>query len=242
MIDFHSHILPAIDDGAKDVSVSEKMLAKSKESGVSDIVLTSHCYPRTEHDIERFLAKRAQAFEIFPKTSINLYKGCEVHLTTDITRFKNSRKLCIENANYMLLEMPVSPWRDEDIENVYKLTIMGIIPVIAHNERNSHQKLAVRNALCDLDVLIQINAPSLSEKCFKKEIDRLMSAGMVHVIGTDMHNLTSRPPCMDKAVKVIKKRYGDECVDYLEENARRILNGEEISYRDFKAFKKKTLF
>ena len=242
MIDFHSHILPAIDDGAKDTSVAEQMLLKSKATGVTDIVLTPHCYPRSEHDIERFLMKRSQALDSFPKTDMKVYSACEVHLTTDISKFRNIAKLCVENTKYMLLEMPVSPWRDEDIENVYKLTIMGINPIIAHNERNIHQKLNLRNALCDLDVLIQINAPSLTERCFKKEIDRLMNAGLVHVIGTDMHNLTSRPPCMDKAIKVIKKRYGDECALYLEKNARRILDGEEISYRDFKSFKKHSLF
>ena len=242
MIDFHSHILPAIDDGAKDAVMAEKMLTKSEESGVSDIVLTSHCYPRSEQHIERFLEKRARSLEMFPDTQINTYKGCEVHLTTDISKFRNIRKLCIENTNYMLLEMPFSQWRDEDVENVYKLTIMGINPIIAHMERNAHQKIGLRNSLCDLEVLVQINAQSFGDRCLRKEIDRLMNEGLVHVIGTDMHNITSRPPCMDRALKIIKKRYGGECIDYLENNAQRILSGQKISYRDFKAFKKQSIF
>ena len=77
---------------------------------------------------------------------------------------------------------------------------------------------------------------------YKKEIDKLMRIGIVHVIGTDMHNTSTRKPCMDKAEKRIKKRYGINCWEYMINNAERILNGESISYRDFKAFKKKTIF
>ncbi len=246
VIDFHCHVLHGIDDGAKDMSISSNMLRKSYDMGVEAVVFTSHCYPTSARDVDKFLKKRekqlehfCQEFEKAPK----FYKrGCEVHLTGDISQIPNIRELCIEDTDYMLLEMPMKMWTDETVENVYKLTLMGIKPIIAHDERNMHQKMQLRNALYDLDVLIQINAPSLSMKEYKKEIDRLFAIGMAHVIGTDMHNLTSRPPCMDIAKKIIKKRYGMECWNYLHGNAERILKGETISYRDFKVFKKLGIF
>ena len=142
----------------------------------------------------------------------------------------------------MLLEMPHAPWTDKIIENVYKLTIRGIIPIIAHNERNMHQKQAMLDSLYDLNVLIQINAPSILRYSYRKRIDKMMRLGLVHVIGTDMHNLKTRKPCMNKAQKIIKRRYGEECWEYMMDNSEKILNGEKISFLDFKSFRKKTVF
>lgn len=253
IVDFHSHLFNKIDDGAKCMADTTNMLRKSYHMGVDGVLFTSHCYPVSAEDVDRFLKKREYQMGYFryeprlddppfiemPKF---FFRGCEVHLTGDISRIPNIKELCIEDTDYMLLEMPMKMWTDETVENVYKLTLMGIKPVIAHEERNMHQRQNLRNALYDLDVLIQINAPSLSMKEYKKDIDRLFAMGMAHVIGTDMHNLTSRPPCMDTARKIIKKRYGAECWDYLHNNATRILEGGTISYRDFKSFKKLGLF
>ncbi len=253
VIDFHCHVLNGIDDGAINMAMTTNMLRNSFNTGVEGIVFTSHCYPASARDVEKFINKRKKQLEYFryaPELGdppfINMPKfykeGCEVHLTGDISKIPNIRELCIEGTDYMLLEMPMKMWTDETIENVYKLTLMGIKPIIAHDERNKHQKMELRNALYDQDVLIQVNAPSFMMREYKKELDRLFAIGMAHVIGTDMHNLTSRPPCMDKARRIIKKRYGTECWEYLHNNATRILEGETISYRDFKSFKKLGIF
>lgn len=245
-VDFHCHVLNGMDDGAKDMATSSNMLRKAYDTGVEAIVFTSHCYPTSAKDVERFITKRTKQLEFFRFDFIEtpkFYKrGCEVHLTGDISQIPNIRQLCIEDTDYMLLEMPMKMWTDETIENVYKLTLLGIKPIIAHDERNMHQRMELRNALYDLDVLIQVNAPSFMMREYKKELDRLFAIGMAHVIGTDMHNLTSRPPCFDKARRIIKKRYGVECWQYLNSNATRILEGETISYRDFKSFKKLGFF
>ena len=242
--DFHSHILPGVDDGAKDIKTAKEMLLKSADSGVGAVISTSHCYPYSEHDIESFINRRDKSFSDVEglDSGIKLYKGCEVHLTGDLTKFKNIRKLCINSTDYMLLEMPMTAWNDTVIDNVYKLTLMGITPIIAHNERNNHQKKEIHSSLLDLDVLIQINAQSLWDRAFKKDIDKLLRMGMVHIIGTDMHNLDKRKPCMAKAQKIVSKRYGKVAWEYLMNNAEKVLNGTEISYREFKSFKKKLLF
>ena len=58
--DFHSHALPKIDDGAKDLDMWIEMLKKSKEQGVTDVILTPHCYPYSQRDITDFLIKSLQ--------------------------------------------------------------------------------------------------------------------------------------------------------------------------------------
>ena len=241
--DFHSHALFNMDEGAKDMGMSKAMLIKSKDMGVDCVLLTSHCYPYSTKDIDRYIEKRELSYNALQGIGgmPELYKGCEAHLTGDITKFRDIKRLCIENTDYMLLEMPHTPWNDKTIENVYKLTLKGIIPIIAHDERNMHQKREFRNALYDLDVLIQINAPSLFMFSYRKEIDRMLKLGLGHIIGTDMHNLTSRKPCMDRAEKKIKHRYGAECWDYFMGNADKVLKNDRISYKEFKSFKKKNI-
>ena len=242
--DFHAHILPLIDDGAENAEMSFDMLKESKNQGVDAVIATPHCYPKSEKNIEKCLIRRKEAMELIPLDEglPKIYSGFEVHLMGDLAEFSNIDKLCIENTRYMLLEMPTSKWTDATIENVYKLTLKGISPIIAHDERNMHQNAELRNSLYSLEVLIQINAASLFMSGYKKDIDRLMRLGMAHLIGTDMHNLTSRKPCMDNAKKRILKRYGAECWEYLMNNANRVISDEEITYRSLKSFKKKGIF
>lgn len=242
--DFHSHVLPLMDDGAKSVEMSLTMLGESVKQGVDGVVATSHCYPNSEKSIEKYLSGRRSSLAMISEAEglPKLYMGCEVHLTGDLSRFSNIKKLCIENTSYMLLEMPTSKWTDVTIDNVYKLTLLGIKPIIAHDERNMHQDTRLRNSLYELDVLIQINAPSLMLREYRRDIDRLFKMGMAHVIGTDMHNLTTRKPCMEEARKIVVRRYGEKCWEYLMRNAERVISGVEIPYSDFIKFKKKGIF
>ena len=253
--DFHSHALFGIDDGAKDIEMSKKMLFTSKEMGVDCVLLTPHLHPYSQKDVDEFIEKRDNLYDELSKESSlpKLIKACELQLTCDLTKFSRLDELCINNTKYLLLEMPYTPWSDRTIENAYRLTLKGYIPIIAHDERNVSQNPELRNALYDLNVLIQINAssflPSQHKRGLKRasvvtapykhEIERMMRFGLVHVIGTDMHNMTTRKPCMDEALKRIQQCYGRECVDYLMNNAERILAGETLSYRDFKSFKRK---
>lgn len=242
--DFHSHVLPMMDDGAENIDVSRQMLEMSRADGVDVVVATPHCYPKSEEDIEYFLQKRRAATERIGKLGcpIKIVDACEVHLTGDIARFSNVGALCIGDTSYMLLEMPRSKWTDTTVDNVYKLTLMGIIPIIAHDERNAVQSAELRRSLHSLNVLVQINAQSLSDPILKKDIDRLMANGMAHILGTDMHNIATRPPCMGKAERVIKKRYGEECWTYLMNNAETVLGGRTVSESDLRAFRKRRLF
>ena len=249
MIDFHSHILPAVDDGAKDMDISLKMLEISKKSGVNTVVSTSHCYPYSSVDINSFLLKRDEAFLRLIREANErnadipeIVLASEVHLSRDISKMRGLEKLCIKGTKYLLLEMPSSPWTDSVIEWVYKILLMGITPIIAHDERNIPQKDSMKRMLYDLDVLIQVNAEAFSISSAKKYTNIMIEQGMLHVVGSDMHNCEKRPPCMGKAKKYITKRFGEDCWKYLMNNAAAIVGGEVLSYRSMKGFKKKSLF
>ncbi len=249
MIDFHSHFLPSIDDGAKNVETSLKMLEDSVKMGVTDIVSTSHCYAYSSDDIETFTEQRNTAYEKLVSAAgekgqdlPGIYLGSEVHLTCDISAMRSVHKLCIEDTDYMLLEMPSSPWSDSIVEAVYKISLKGITPIIAHMERNLRQKPELLSQLYNLDILIQINAESFGIGALKKYIDDMMKNKLIHIIGSDMHNTEQRKPNIDRAQKYITKRYGGECWDYLMNNARSVLKENDLPFRALRSFRKKSLF
>lgn len=249
IFDFHSHFLPFIDDGPKDMEISLKMLGESMRMGVTDIVSTSHCYAYSSAEAEELLKKRDEAIESVKNAAKerglsipNIYKGTEVHLTCDISQMRAVHRLCIEGTNYMLLEMPSSKWNDAVVESVYKLSTIGITPIIAHMERNLIQSEDLLNQLYSLDLLIQINAESFGMASVKKYIDTMMKNKMIHIIGTDMHNLENRKPNIDKAQKYIIKRFGADCWTYLMNNAETVLSGNQLGYRELRSFKKKSMF
>lgn len=246
IIDFHSHILPKFDDGAVNAEMSVEMLKRSRETGVEKIVSTSHCYPVSSESVEEFVAKRDEAYKRLTENITGdvpeIQLGAEVHLASDLSKIKNIKKLCIGDTDYMLVEMPSSGWTEQTVECIYKLTIMGINPIIAHAERNMEQKRDLLDMLYSFDVLLQINSESFSIGRYRKFIDGMMAAAMVHIVGSDMHNISTRPPNIDIAHRKISKRYGAECWEYLMGNAEKALAGERISYRDFKAFGRKRFF
>ena len=249
MYDMHSHFLPGVDDGAKTSDISFKMLEADMQAGVTHILSTSHCYPYKNSDIESFLSDRNAAYKKLKEKASernfilpDIKLASEVHITCVISKFSSLDKLRIQDTRYILIEMPSSPWSEKVIDTVYKLTVMGFKPIIAHMERNQHQKRDLINSLYDLDVLIQINAEAFYIAQLKKTIDEMMKNKLVHLIGSDMHNMENRKPNIDRAAKMIKKRYGNECLAYLNSNACAVWNDEEIRYSSMRSFKKKGLF
>ena len=111
LIEMHSHILPGIDDGAKDVQTSLKMIERLKEQGAETIVLTSHFYSDTM-SLEDFLAKRdnamAELTAALPDGSPRLISAAEVYISDYLFNYDSLDKLKIGNSDYVLIEHPFS--------------------------------------------------------------------------------------------------------------------------------------
>ena len=250
MIDAHSHILPAFDDGAKDTQMSLAMLRESKRQGIDTVISTSHCYPRHSYVIDDFLRERQIAFEELKKAMEEsgeelpeVRLGCELNLTRDISEDGRLPLLCTEGTQYLLLEMPYTPWSEWHVEAVYKMTLRNdIIPVMAHIDRFLDQSKTLLSQLFELDVLYQVNAEAFLIKQMKKRLDMLFDTGRIHFLGSDMHNMGERKPNIGEAREKIIKNYGEEHWHYLEENNRRLVNGEEIDPLGSSGLVKKTFF
>ena len=247
MIDFHSHILPDLDDGAKDLKTSLNMIRESSVQGINTIVSTSHCYPKNEESVEHFLCRREIAYKQLSDEIANsdttlprIIKGCEVHMLTDLGELKNICELCIENTNYILVEMPYTPWKEWMLESVYKLTLSGLRPIMAHIDRYTLQDIENLSSLVEFGVVFQINGELFLDKKMKKTSDKIMYDSYAHILGSDMHSMNTRKPNLGEAKDIITTRYGTECYEQMQENAYSILNNQEIKHRTLNIHKQKS--
>lgn len=225
MIDFHSHILPGLDDGADDIITALKMLKRAKCDGIDIVVSTSHAYIGDESDIDKFLMRRNKAYDELQKAITSdggdfpeIRLGAELHLKQYIGKYESVSKLAIQGTDYILLEMPYSGWNQELYEAVYNIQVMGLKPIMAHIERYMRYRSEFHN-LKALDVIFQVNADAFTHKPMRKTMLDLFYDGYVHILGSDMHNLDERKNKLKECIEVIGERFGREFEMYVRENA-----------------------
>ena len=233
MFDFHSHILPGIDDGSKDTETSVNMIAEEIRQGVSGIALTPHFYADMD-DPETFLEKRARAFEKLREatkdiTCPTLIPGAEVHYYRGMSRSENLRKLCLGESNYILVELPFRRWQQYIVDDVKDIgNNLGLNVIIAHFERYLDQdRKLVKQITEDEDLIIQSNAEFFLEKDRRKAL-RYLKAGTIDILGSDCHNTDTRRPNLKDAMDLIGKKLGDGYVTGLEEKSRALFARFEV--------------
>lgn len=234
MIDFHSHILPGIDDGAPSVEVSLNMLSESYNQGVRTIIATPHCYINNESQFEKYNAARLKSLKILldriknkPGNYPEIKLGCELRVMEEVANPQVLKPLCIENTNYILVEMPYKKWSMNHYDFLYALLLQGMRPVMAHIERFKEHKNEFGN-LFSLDLLYQVNADAFISGAMKRFMPYLFEHGAAQVIGSDMHNMTSRKSHMQDAHKAVTAGYGQERWDYMQHNAELILENKQV--------------
>ena len=232
IVDFHSHILPGIDDGAKDISMAREMLLAEEQSGVEKIVATPHFY-LSEESVESFLEKRENAFNLIKpeadRLGIEIFKGAEVLFTESLMDI-DIKRLCIGNSSYVMIELPYQKLTDNFIRSFKSFVgrvSSEVSIIVAHAERylNFTDEDSLFEIL-DTGVTVQVNCGSF--KAFSKSrkfIIELIASDFLHLIGTDCHNMTSRAPNMDIARKAIEKRFSRQVFRRIMKNAEEILNG-----------------
>ena len=228
MIDFHSHILPGIDDGSRNVKMSLGMIDTLSLQGVHTICATSHFYV-TQRTPEHFLERRQEAYEllepVLPKNSPRILLGAEVLYFPGISRLEALKDLCLEGTDVLLLEMPFSEWQEYWIREVCDLALSREFTIVlAHIERYySQQPRKVWDKLLELGVLMQVNADFFlqQDSIFRfrngNKALKLLKEGRIHLLGTDAHNLSSRPPIIAEAREVILQNLGQKALDRIDE-------------------------
>lgn len=229
MVDFHSHILPCMDDGCKSVEDSVEALKLLYKSGVHKVMLTPHYYAEKE-SVDEFLLRREASYKLLKeeidKTSLELPKlslGAEVKFFCGISLRNDIKKLCYEDTKCILLEMPFEKWNKSVYTEVMNLQGRnGIIPLIAHFNRY----IPYGNSFKDITSLgcpLQLNAEVFEKKLGTRRWLKYLSTEDI-VLGSDCHNMDTRKPNIDKALSVICDKYGDDFISKINNVGNMLLN------------------
>lgn len=227
MIDFHTHVLPGMDDGSVNAVETEKMLVLMAQQGISVVAATPHYDVRRE-TIQAFLERRKKAVDSFNKSDKypKLILGAEVLCSgLHVCNMENIDRLCIGNTRHLLVETHLNGWQGNIKEELLNLIrVQGITPILAHIERYSASRAnmcAIRE-LKENGAVLQMNAgPFLNKRTVKKAL-RMFKTENVDLICSDCHGISSRPPNLAEAVEVIREAEGDRKADELMIKAQRI--------------------
>lgn len=231
MIDWHNHVLPAMDDGSRDVAESIAMLGMHAAQGVDTVIATPHFYANDE-SVDSFLERRRKSYETLkrqlPSDAPAILLGAEVKYYQGISRLADLKKLRIEGSQLLLLEMPMNTWTESMIRELIELSGKGGLRIIlAHIERYLHlQGRDVWDRLGESGILMQTNASFFTALSTKRKAMTLLREGNIHFLGSDCHNLTSRPPRIGKAFEAIQKKLGVEYIQLMNEYGHSVLRQE----------------
>ncbi|MGN0450527.1 MAG: tyrosine-protein phosphatase [Acutalibacteraceae bacterium] len=238
-LDIHSHILPAVDDGAKSLDESLEILNKMKADGITDVIATPHFYADSDN-LEDFKARTQAAFNSLTaategKELPRIMLGSEVLYYRGIGSTKTVREFCLNGSSYLLLELTDRCITDSLFTDIYRLyNNLGITPIIAHLERyyksTNYKKLLtfIKNE----KILAQINASSFFIKGLSKTAEKLVKNGYINFIGTDAHSPDKRPPVMRDAMTYISERLGSKYASGFIRNSRILLEQIKESQDD----------
>ena len=240
MTELHCHILPGIDDGAKDVHASIELLRMEKKDGVDNIVFTPH-FHCDRIDVDGFIDLREKAFGRLkealknePDLNFNMKLGAEVYFSPGL-RDVDLAPLCFTDTSYMLIEFPTSHKPAFIKETLYNIQSIGITPIIAHVERYGYvlEDLTILYEWVQSGACVQINAGSLirNDK-LSALLLKLINWNLVHVISTDTHSVERRPPNMAPAIDLLGRKSGSETLDRIVTNGDDIFDNVEISVYD----------
>ena len=208
IVDFHTHILPGMDDGSADPAESAAMLAEEARQGVDLVVLTPHFYA-TENSPRQFLARRSAAYQrlmqVIRPEFPQLRLGAEVQYFEGMSRAESLDALRVEGTPLLLLEMPFSRWPSRTVSEVLELNDQqGMQVVLAHVERYlSMQREEVWRTFAENGVLMQASASAFRSWGKRRKIRSMMRDGMIRFFGSDCHNMDDRPPNLNAAYRYV---------------------------------------
>lgn len=236
LADMHNHILFGVDDGAKKIEDSMRMLDIAHKDGIRTVIFTPHFHPKrgmAEYDkiLAHFQLLKKAVRQKFPE--MELYLGREVYYRSDITDVEEiAEELRMCGTGNILVEFSTSADASYIKAAVSNLLMNGYQPIVAHVERYA---CAIKNKnlvadLKEMGAYIQLNADSIvgdSGFSVKMAVKRFLKHGLVDFIGSDAHDDLNRRPVLSACYRYIAKKYGE---DYAEEimcdNPIRLINDE----------------
>lgn len=240
LVDFHTHILPGIDDGSRDESMTREMLFEESRQGVLSIVATPHFYA-DQMSVDGFLNKRSIALDKTERIRREsgeplpgIIAGAEVYYFSGIGRAAEINRLCINGTQVLLLEMPFEQWTEDifkDVDNLIRKQKLTV--VLAHIERyiGFQKNIDIWDRVMELPLHMQINAGSFVNKGRFLRPDRKWKFCMDFLqkhpdtlhMGSDCHNMTSRRPNLLKGREAVVARLGEKVLERIDVSTAQLL-------------------
>ena len=237
MTDFHSHFLPAIDDGSDSVETSLAMLRESRRQGVSLICATPHFYA-DEDDPAWFLERRNDAWDALRREMDPNERWPEIRLGAEILYFpgmsvsEDLRSLCLEGTPFLLIEPPMLPWSETMLEEIEECgRNLRCVPVIAHVDR--YMRMLADDALLDRvsrrRVLVQFNASAFLRNGFRDKALDALRTGKIHFLGSDCHDPEQRRPNLGAAASAIRTAGAEDAFAAFNQRLDRLLLKKDLT-------------
>ena len=213
MIDIHTHILPGMDDGSGSLEESLAMAKESARQGVRLLAATPHFYA-TQEDPNSFLRRREKSLALLESawqdSFPTLLVGAEVRYFDGISRVEKIAHLTLDHTRILLLEMPFTSWSRRMVEEVVELQrSRGLQVLLAHVERYmKDQDGQVWEAFRQNGVWMQCNANFFLRWQTKRKAQAMFRKGEIHMLGSDTHNMDTRPPNLAFAREALVKALG----------------------------------
>lgn len=232
MIDFHSHVLPGMDDGSDSLETSIRMLRVEAEQGITHVVATPHFYAQQDQ-LDQFLRRRERAEKML-REEMELYlglpelvMGAEVSYFRGISESEFLRHLTIGKNRCVLIELPMPPWDETVFLELEAIWVRReILPIIAHIDRyiSPWKSGCLLKRLSQLPVLVQANADFFVKRKTARLAMRMLSRDQIHLLGSDCHNMASRQPDLGPTVERIVKKMGTDSLKRVSEYEYKVLN------------------
>jgi len=196
-VDIHSHLLPGIDDGAKDIDTSIALILKMASYGIKNFITTPHVlgnvYPNSTAVIKEKLAVVQKELEKREIKGISIQAAAEYMLDEEFSALLEQKDILVLKDNYILVEMSYFSAPMNLYELLFKIQLKGYKPVLAHPERYNfyHSDFKSYYKLKQAGCLFQLNLLSLTDqygKGVQKISEKLLKENLYDFVGTDAHH------------------------------------------------------
>ena len=224
MIDFHSHILPNIDDGSRSIEETFNLIKEAKNVGFDAIISTSH-YMENYYETDtperevwvNAIYENLQAKNI----DIRLYLGNEIYLSENIIKLlEDGKASTINDTSYVLFEMPLNAEPMNLYDLVYQMLQCKLVPILAHPERYSfvQKDPELIYDLIQKGVLMQANYGSIIGQYGEKAkiiVKKFFENRMIHFLGSDVHRQNTIYPRIPEILAELNDLIGEEKLEEL---------------------------
>ncbi|MCH6269420.1 tyrosine-protein phosphatase [Neobacillus citreus] len=250
MIDIHCHILPGIDDGAKNMEDSLIMAKEAARQGIHTIIATPHLNNSYDNRKPLIVEKVEHLNNALQEANIDvkILPGQEPRIYGEVIEdYEKGEIQTLNGTQYVFIEFPSNHIPRYTEKLLFDLQLKGLVPIIVHPERNSEliERPETLYRIVERGALTQVTASSLCGY-FGKKIKtfsiQLIEANLTHFIASDAHNVSSRTFKMDEAFDFVESEFGIDYVYLFKENAELLVDGKNVVREVPMLIKKKKKF